>query len=131
MSGSENAQGCEMTRTGEMRDLVGRCRAIARVSENWGPAEAKSVRRRAFKATFATACVVFSRPPTESRKNNNHHCHSGLALFRPGELFFDRVTTLAAGRQNALDRAYGRHPERFVQGPPKAGRVPAILAGCG
>lgn len=58
---------------------------------------------------------------------NNHHCHSGLALFRPGDLFFDRVTTLAAGRQNALDRAYGRHPERFVHGPPKAGLPPQAV----
>ncbi len=31
MVGSENAHRCEM------RNLVGRCRAIARVSENWGP----------------------------------------------------------------------------------------------
>ncbi len=39
-----------------MRKLVGRCRAIARVPENWGPYQAKNARRRAFTATFTKAC---------------------------------------------------------------------------
>jgi hypothetical protein len=45
---------------------------------------------------------------------NHHHYHSGLALFRPGDLFFGRVEFLCS----ALNDAYRRHPERFVHGPP-------------
>jgi putative transposase len=56
---------------------------------------------------------------------NHEHCHSGLALFRPGDLFFDRIETLAHGRQATLDRAYAAHPERFVKGPPIVKRPPA------
>jgi putative transposase len=51
---------------------------------------------------------------------NNQHCHSNLALFRPGDLFFGRVEELHGNRQKTLDAAYQRHPERFVKGPPRA-----------
>ena len=55
---------------------------------------------------------------------NHQHCHSGLALFRPGDLFFGRIDTLAIGRQATLDQAYRSHPERFVNGPPTV-KLPA------
>lgn len=47
------------------------------------------------------------------------HRHSGLALFTPADVFFQRVPELAAVRQAALDSAYNAHPERFVNGPPR------------
>jgi transposase InsO family protein len=56
--------------------------------------------------------------------NDDHH-HSGLALFTPAEVFFDRVTAVHAVRQTALDAAYARNPERFPNGPPKAALPPA------
>jgi len=56
---------------------------------------------------------------------NYDHCHSGLALFRPGDLFFGHFETLVLRRQATLNRAYAAHPERFVKGPPTVKRPPA------
>jgi putative transposase len=47
-----------------------------------------------------------------------HHHHSGLALFTPADVFHQRVASVAAARQAALDAAYAAHPERFPLGPP-------------
>lgn len=58
----------------------------------------------------------------------NQHRHSGLALFTPADVFFGRVTALAAARQLALDDAYAAHPERFVRGRPIVRLPPAKVA---
>lgn len=57
--------------------------------------------------------------------HNDEHQHSGLALFTPAEVFYDRVAPVHAVRQEALDAAYAQHPERFPNGPPKAALPPA------
>ncbi len=54
--------------------------------------------------------------------NDDHH-HSGLALFTPADVFYGRVTTIAATRQATLDAAYRAHPERFPNGAPRV-RLP-------
>jgi transposase InsO family protein len=59
---------------------------------------------------------------------NDHHQHSGLALFTPAEVFFGRVEDVAACRQTTLDAAYAAHPERFPNGPPLVRRPPASVA---
>jgi transposase InsO family protein len=58
--------------------------------------------------------------------NDDHH-HSGLALFTPADVFYGRVASVAATRQVALDAAYGAHPERFPNGPPRARLPPAAV----
>jgi putative transposase len=55
---------------------------------------------------------------------NDHHQHSGLALFSPADVFCGRVEEVAARRQTALDHAYAQHPERFPNGPPIVRRPP-------
>jgi putative transposase len=59
---------------------------------------------------------------------NDHHQHSGLALFTPAEVFYGRVEEVAARRQAALDDAYAEHPERFPNGPPVVRRPPVSVA---
>jgi transposase InsO family protein len=59
---------------------------------------------------------------------NDHHQHSGLALFTPAEVFFGRVEEVATRRQVALDAAYAAHPERFPNGAPVVHRPPASVA---
>jgi putative transposase len=59
---------------------------------------------------------------------NDHHQHSGLALFTPAEVFYARVEEVATRRQIALDAAYGAHPERFPNGPPVVRRPPTSVA---
>ena len=49
--------------------------------------------------------------------HRDHH-HVGLALFTPADVFHNRVEAVAAVRQQALEAAYGRHPERFPKGVP-------------
>jgi putative transposase len=56
--------------------------------------------------------------------NDDHH-HSGLALFTPADVFFDRIATVRAVRQLALDVAYEAHPQRFPNGPPRVALPPA------
>lgn len=55
---------------------------------------------------------------------NNSHCHDGIALFTPADVYFGRVEDICATRQAALLEAYAAHPERFVNGPPEAKRPP-------
>jgi putative transposase len=56
---------------------------------------------------------------------NNAHHHDGLALFTPAQVYHGHVERVAARRQQALDAAFVRNPERFVNGAPVAARPPA------
>ena len=56
--------------------------------------------------------------------HNDEHHHSGLALFTPAEVFFERVDQVRVVRQVALDAAYRAHPERFPNGAPRAALPP-------
>jgi len=59
---------------------------------------------------------------------NHEHQHSGLALFTPADVFHGRVDDVVARRQQALDRAYADHPERFPNGPPVVRRPPESVS---
>lgn len=56
---------------------------------------------------------------------NDAHHHDGLALFTPAQVFQGHVERVATRRQEALEAAYLRNPERFVNGPPVAARPPS------
>ena len=58
---------------------------------------------------------------------NSQHHHIGLAVFRPEQVYMGQVERIAAQRQQALDEAYARTPERFVGGPPVVRRPPALI----
>ena len=49
---------------------------------------------------------------------NEEHHHSALNGFTPQQVFTGKYQALAEQQQVVLDKAYRRHPERFVQGPP-------------
>ena len=55
--------------------------------------------------------------------NFSHH-HSGLAGYTPEQVFTGRYKSIADTRQQALDAQYRQHPERFVNGAPKAALPP-------
>lgn len=57
---------------------------------------------------------------------NEEHRHSGLALLTPADVHHDRVDEVLAARDDVLRQAYAAHPERFVNGPPKARRPPQL-----
>jgi transposase InsO family protein len=59
---------------------------------------------------------------------NEHHHHSGIALYTPADVYYGRVEEVAGRRQLALDRAYDQHPERFANGPPIARRPPTVVS---
>jgi putative transposase len=50
---------------------------------------------------------------------NDAHYHVGLALLHPVDVHYGRVAGIVAARQRVLDEAQRRHPERFVNGPPR------------
>jgi putative transposase len=56
---------------------------------------------------------------------NHEHRHGGIAFFTPADVHFGRVETALATRQDALDRAFAAHPERFPRGRPVHERPPS------
>jgi transposase InsO family protein len=58
---------------------------------------------------------------------NDDHQHSGLALFTPADVYFNRVDEVAGRRQVALDAAFAAHPERFPNGAPVVSRPPVTV----
>ncbi len=59
---------------------------------------------------------------------NDHHQHSGLNGHIPADVFYGRAPAITAIKQAALDDAYRRHPERFVNGAPKAKAPPQTVS---
>lgn len=54
---------------------------------------------------------------------NQQHHHTGLALLTPVVVHYGRADQILQARQQTLQAAYAAHPERFVKGTPKSGRV--------
>jgi putative transposase len=50
--------------------------------------------------------------------NHDHH-HSGIALLTPDMLHYGKAAQVIEQRQNVLDQAYVRNPERFTHARPK------------
>jgi putative transposase len=59
---------------------------------------------------------------------NDEHQHSGLNGHIPADVFHGRAEAVTAVKQSALDAAYRHHPERFVNGPPRAKLPPALVS---
>jgi putative transposase len=55
---------------------------------------------------------------------NNQHRHSSLGLMTPEMVYFGRATQITQARTQVLQKAYERHPERFVRGHPLPPRLP-------
>jgi putative transposase len=55
---------------------------------------------------------------------NEQHQHSGLNGHIPADVFHGRAAAVTAIKQSTLDEAYRRHPERFVNGAPRAKAPP-------
>jgi putative transposase len=49
---------------------------------------------------------------------NHEHRHSGLNLFTPAAVHFGRTEEVLRARQETMNLAYARNPERFVHGRP-------------
>lgn len=58
---------------------------------------------------------------------NNEHLHSGLGMLTPSDVHYGRVEGVLKIRQASLDAGYAQHPERFVNGKPKASRPPEAV----
>jgi len=55
---------------------------------------------------------------------NQEHHHSGLGLLTPHDVHHGLANQRLSARAKVLDAAYQAHPERFVGGAPKPGRLP-------
>lgn len=58
---------------------------------------------------------------------NHEHHHTGLALLTPAVIHSGQAEVLLQQRQQTLTTAYAAHPERFVNGAPKAARPPTAV----
>jgi putative transposase len=55
---------------------------------------------------------------------NHQHHHVALGLLTPAVVHSGRAAAIIALRQQVLDEAYVRHPERFANGAPQASHLP-------
>lgn len=58
---------------------------------------------------------------------NTRHRHSGIGWLTPETVHYGQAKAATAARQEALDEAYRRHPERFLGGPPVAPTLPSAV----
>ena len=58
---------------------------------------------------------------------NNVHRHSGIAWLTPADVHHGRAEKILAGRAVVLEAAFLKHPERFVKGPGRSGRLPEAV----
>jgi putative transposase len=56
---------------------------------------------------------------------NQEHRHSGLCLLTPAMVHYGQAENILRQRQEVLDVAYQRHPERFVRSAPKPPVLPS------
>lgn len=55
---------------------------------------------------------------------NHEHFHEGIALLTPAAVHHGQANTIITQRQQILDQAYDKFPERFVKGAPRAPQLP-------
>lgn len=58
---------------------------------------------------------------------NTDHRHTSLGLLTPAALHYNRTESLIRQRQQTLQQAYQRHPERFVKGKPQPLQPPTAV----
>jgi len=58
---------------------------------------------------------------------NIEHHHSGIGFLTPETVHYGRAPERTAARQQVLDLAHQRHPERFVRKPPTAPELPEAV----
>ena len=58
---------------------------------------------------------------------NDEHYHSGIGLLTPSVLHYGQAEQVIADRENVLQAAYAKYPERFVLGCPKPQKLPAAV----
>jgi putative transposase len=56
---------------------------------------------------------------------NTEHRHSGVGLLTPAMVHYGQAENILRQRQQVLDLAYQRHPERFVRSAPKPPALPS------
>lgn len=78
-----------------------------------------------FPERFGSATHARSFSTGFFRWYNTEHHHSSLALLTPEAVHYGRAREVLAARQQLLDLAYARHPERFVRGRPRVPAPPA------
>jgi len=71
-------------------------------------------------------CIQDSRAFCQGffRWYNEEHRHSGLGLLTPAMVHYGQAENILRQRQEVLDVAYQRHPERFVRSAPKPPVLP-------
>ncbi len=72
-------------------------------------------------------CIQDSRAFCQSffQWYNQEHRHSGVGLLTPAAVHYGQAENILQQRQDVLNVAYQRHPERFVRNPPKPPALPS------
>lgn len=58
---------------------------------------------------------------------NGEHKHSGIGFYTPADVHYGKAPELKKLRQETLNKAFTRHPERFVKKSPTATEVPTAV----
>jgi putative transposase len=58
---------------------------------------------------------------------NDEHYHNALGLVTPKSVHYDLAEKILENRHDVLQGFYNSHPERFVKGPPRPGKLPKAV----
>ena len=58
---------------------------------------------------------------------NNEHYHSGIGMMTPASLHYGQAEEILTAREQTLELAWQKTPERFVRGIPKPQRLPRAV----
>ncbi len=58
---------------------------------------------------------------------NHEHHNSGIHLLTPANVHYGQAAQVISQRQTVLERAFHRHPERFVRRPPQHPSLPQAV----
>lgn len=58
---------------------------------------------------------------------NHEHHHSGIGLLTPASVHYGKAEQVREKRQEVLQAAYDRHPERFVRGVSRPAELPSAV----
>lgn len=125
-------RGAQMTSTtmAELLEDLGVTRSLSRPrTSNDNPYSEANFKTAKYRPDYPDRFASIDEARTWMRRfarwYNHEHYHSGIGYLHPADVHAGTAHETVAARQDVLDDAYARHPERFRHRPPRAAAPPA------
>ena len=104
---------------------------LATIAADDNPFSESQFRTTKYRPEFPDCfgCIQDSRAFCQSffQWYNQEHRHSGVGLLTPAAVHYGQAENILRQRQDVLNVAYQRHPERFVRSAPKPPALPSAV----